>query len=72
MEHKDADCTGLWSQRTSGEWMYWECGGCGAIADHSVEVAEAALREKQIGTTMQRLADAGEWLIVDQTEDLGS
>lgn len=34
--------------------------------------AEAALREKQIGNTMQRLADAREWLIVDQTEDLGS
>ena len=73
LSHKDPHCTGLWDQNiSSSEWMYWECGQCGAIADHSVEVSEAALREKQIGTTMQRLADAGEWLILDQAEDLGS
>jgi hypothetical protein len=50
--------------------MYWRCEQCTAIADHSVEIAEAALREHQLGTTLQRLADAGDWLRADEEEDL--
>jgi hypothetical protein len=50
--------------------MYWRCQQCNAIADHSVEIAEGALREHQLGTTLQRLADAGDWLRADEEEDL--
>ena len=69
----DAADDRLWSQHiSSSEWVYWECRQCGAIGNHSLEVVEAALQENQIGTKMQRLADAGRWLILDPEEDIGS
>ncbi|MDQ3523716.1 MAG: hypothetical protein M3451_01520 [Chloroflexota bacterium] len=70
LQHTHPTCTGRWHQQSSSRWMYWRCEQCNAIADHSVEIAEAALREHQLGTTLQRLADAGDWLRANEEEDL--
>ncbi len=50
LEHKHPHCTGLWDQQGSGAWVYWRREQCDAIADHSIEVGEAALQEKRPGT----------------------
>jgi predicted secreted protein len=71
LTHHHPDCTGRWDQELIAGRLYWRCERCGAIGYHSDGVAEAALRENQLGTTLQRLSDAGEWLRVDDDEDLG-
>lgn len=52
--------------------MYRECDQCGAIANHSLELADTAPPERQLGNTTQRMADAGGRLTLDRVEDFGS
>lgn len=69
LAHSRHDCTGLWKQQNSGACMYWECEQCGAIADHSIEAAEAALRENHLGVTLRQLATAGDYLNLPESEE---
>jgi hypothetical protein len=70
LEHKHPHCTGLWDQQGSGACMYWRAEQCDAIADHSIEVADAALQEKWPDTMLRQLANAGDWLRADEEENL--
>ncbi len=71
LTHHHPDCTGRWDQELIAGRLYWRCESCRAIGYHADVVAEAAIQENQLGTTLRQLADAGEWLILDAEEDLG-
>lgn len=69
LENNHADCTGRWKQELIASRLYWRCENCLVIAYHSDAVAEAALQENQIDSTLRQLADAGAWLRLNGEEE---
>jgi hypothetical protein len=66
LDHNGRDCCGLWKQQLISGRLYWRCESCGAIGYHSDGVAEAAIQENQLGTTLRQLANAGNQLLLEE------
>lgn len=62
LSHHGADCTGCWRPKRTDGALFWRCDKCLVIAYHDDATARAAIRENQLGTVLQQLANAGERL----------
>lgn len=69
LEHNRPHCTGRWGQELVAGLFYWRCQDCQAIACHCDAVAEAALRENQLGVTLRQLSNAGDYLNLSESEE---
>jgi len=69
LDHNDRDCCGLWKQQLISGRLYWRCQDCRAIAYHCDTVAEAAIRENQLGVTLRQLSNAGDYLNLSESEE---
>jgi hypothetical protein len=69
LTHHHPDCAGLWEQGLIAGRLYWRCESCGAIGYHSTDVAEAAIRENQLGVTLRQLSNAGDFLNLSESEE---
>jgi hypothetical protein len=69
LEHNERDCCGLWQQQLISGRLYWRCEHCEAVAWHSDAVAEAAIRENQLGGTLRQLSHAGDYLKLSASEE---
>ena len=63
LPHQTQECTGTWSRERHALRSYWRCDTCHALAEATLWMDKAAVRENLLGHQLHQLAKEGKKLL---------